>query len=864
MYFHRRKEEPMSSPTEADDCPLGPDCASEGRTFHTYSGDAKPSGLESRSIEAQRALETATTDALTRFLVPFAETFSLLHAVALDEIPTSEALPELDLVDSKVRESATKAVEKLIVAGGTAGVVSAALILGVRSPSFISTVAKAAQPKTSQGFIGYVTNRANYTRDAAPKIAAQSRFWFEQTRRNVASNKGPLLVAGFGVASVSLAIWWVDKVDNEATREAHRRQYAHDAETARRDGLINEFERERLDFQTERTEEATLVLSRLVDIGVGRLTALSDLVADHRNYDRYTRDDRLLVAELAGLAETTAAVISSSRHETTPVSPQTRGAVDAANDVIIRYSEQRRASSHTGPLVAWTAASLSTTSHVNQLLYLLEQPEYLRKLAKRCGNAHQGVQNGFHFEWAHELSFNIASIGGDSELRARLTERLGRPHDPADLVIQSAKGDTLLRVQAKVVESNSHRVGPNNGMADPKYAGMDLLIPTDDVPRTEAFIAKLLERPRENVYTDAYRDAKSRITDSISSGDISSDPITTGELTLITKDPAGHIQRLIGETRRQQATTAGFTVGGMATVMSLATDTTNYLIGEGHLDGFDWAQASIAAARTGVASAIAASAGKYLQSGAQVTVAGEGANTLQQSIAHGDHGPALAQAVVDIAAIAHGLATKRLSPEEAAKAAASTITESVAVWACTAVARRVAPDPEVAALVGGIVGQIGTQLLIKGLRVASLGRDLSSSWDGEYDALIAATAELEAVLNAEREELSALTERYRARFTEEVLPALDRVSANPDIDAPVAPKSASTRGSADALGDLATVAEYFGGSPGENLDAFDAFMADPTRTLMLVLDHTRSPFAAKDGVGNGTPYVSAEMSRRSC
>ena len=82
-------------------------------------------------------------------------------------------------------------------------------------------------------------------------------------------------------------------------------------------------------------------------------------------------------------------------------------------------------------------------------------------------------------------------------------------------------------------------------------------------------------------------------------------------------DPAGHIQRLLVETRRQQALSAGFAAGGTATVMSLATDTTTFLINEGHLDGFDWAQATIAAARTGVASAIAAVGGNYLQCGAQ-------------------------------------------------------------------------------------------------------------------------------------------------------------------------------------------------------------------------------------------------------
>ena len=217
-----------------------------------------------------------------------------------------------------------------------------------------------------------------------------------------------------------------------------------------------------------------------------------------------------------------------------------------------------------------------------------------------------------------------------------------------------------------------------------------------------------------------------------------------------------------------------------------------------------------------------------------VAIADGSASLLQDSLAHGDHGPAFTQAVVDIAAIAHGLATRRLTPEEAAKAAARTITESGVIWACTAVARRVVPNAEVAAFVGGIVGQVATELLLQGLRTALLGRDISSDWDARYEALLADTAALELACAAEREELTALTERYRVRYAEEVLPALERL--NSDGDAPVAPDSSSPSGSAHVLADLAAIAGHFGSAPlSGDLDAFEEFMADPTTKLVLDL-----------------------------
>ena len=802
--------------------------------------------LESRYRDAQRTFNAATEDAFAKFLAPFAETFAVLHEVALDELPTSEAVPELDQVDAETREKAFTAVEVLIVVGGTAGVVSAGIVLGVRALPANTNLVSALARSVPRDVTGFWTEGVAYTRAGIPKFAAQGRALWSQTNRNLAKNKNTLLIGGASAAALAAIAWAVkaDNADYEAKLAVERRQKVLDV-ADHQNRLLDDLDRERLLFDSERTEEVTQTLTSLTDLGLNRLPALRALVGTNDDYTTYTPAERLLIAELAGLAETTAAVIASPPLATPPREQDQHEAQDgtlhAAHDVLRRYASIRNPGSDAAPTIAWTAATLNTASQRQQLAYLLEQPAYLERMAVRCANAHQGVREGFYFEWIHELSFNLDAIGKDSQLRANMTERLGRPHDPADIVLQTPGGKISQSIQAKVVESDSKRVGPKNGLIDRKYRGMALLLPEDDIPRTHEFLDRALDRPAANIYTHDYEDARTRITDTISSGDIASDPISTGKLTEITTDADGHLQQLVRDTRLRQAASSAVAAGGTATVMSLATDTATYLINEGHLDGFAWTEAAVAAARTGAASAVSATFGSLLQSAGQTAVANGSTSLFQESLAHGDHGPALTQATIDIAVIAHGLATGRLTPVQAAAATAETITQSAVVWVCSAVARNIIPDPAAAALIGGIVGQYGAQIITQGIRAAILGRDPSNNWDAAYDALLADTAALEYACAAERDELAALGEQYRIGFTEHVLPALERLTTNPAPTPEAAPGADPHYDPEAALADLAAIADHFAGAPMfDTIDAFDAFMADPTTTLILDLGHNQA------------------------
>lgn len=794
------------------------------------------SALEQRYRDATAALDAVSTDAFDKFLKPFAETFAQLHEVTLEDLLTSEAVPELDEVDAKAREAAEAVVEDL-VDGSTGRALHAALMLGIQTvstnPKLVSSVVRVVPGDWSGNVAEYWAKSVARSRAARPQITA----FLRQANRNLSKNRKTLIIGGLSAAALAGLTWaWrADQADYEAMMEELRRQKLREV-ADRRTELLEDLNLERLLFASERAEEATHTLTNLVDLGLNRLPALRALVDTSTEYGTYAQPDRLLVAELAGLAQTAAAVIAASVAAPQPQGPgeddRQGPTLDAARHVVSRYAHDRKPGTDAAPVISWVTGVINTTQQRKQLAYLAEQPEYLQRLAKRCGNAHQRVQEGFYFEWLHELGFNLDALGNDSTLRAYVTEWLGRPGDAADIVIQTPDGNVVREVQAKVVESPYKRAGLKNGVTDSKYDGKDLLVPTEHTPGADTKFDSVLNRPKGNIFKDRYDDARERLTDRISVDGIASDPITTGKLADATSDPHGHLQQLAHDIELRRMVSASVTAGGTAMVTSLATDLTAHLVTEGTFDGFNWAQASVAGARTSAATTVAVVAGTYLQATGEKAVASGSTNPIHDSWASGDHGPAITQAAIDIAAIAHGLATGRLSPAEAAEATGEAVIQSAITWVCTAIARNTIPDAEVAALVGGFVGQYGGKLVTYGIRVAILGRNPDPKWDDAYDALLADTAALELACAAEREELAALGRRYHIAFTEHVLPALENLTASSGADLEA---TQDVDPDADLIA-LAAIADQFAGTPlFDSLEAFDTFMADPNKTLILNL-----------------------------
>lgn len=791
----------MSSP---DDEALMPHSGSPGEQGLGAHG---VSALEARNDVARASFDSATEDAIAKFLEPFADTFGRLHHVTLTDIATRDVAHELENVDAMVLQDANVMVEAM-VCGGTSRDIAVQMLRGALSVTAqagtLSSVVNAISvpPVNLASRASQVMTNARAT---LYKYEESARTFLVRSQRTLARNKRTLVISG-AVTGAGLLITWALKAD-QADRDrklAVLRQRQLEDVAAHQAALRADLDHSRLLFATERTEEASQTLGYLIAVGLSRLPELDACVSGN-DFATYGSADRRVVAEVVALAQTIASVIASTRR-TNVAHPEHHddahaATLHAAQDVLNRYAAgqvPRIPGSHGGMLAA-TAATLNTSTDRKQIVHLLQERSYIEYLANRCANVHDGVRAGFFFELLHTLGFNLNAIAQDSDLRAEMTERLHRPHDAVDIEIRDGNGAIVERAQAKVVDSKYQRIGPKNGIADPKYDGQARLIPADHVAETHVALDKALARSPENIYTTNYQDAKAHVVDVLAAGGIESDPLTTGQINQAANDPAGFINKILSDNRRNQAAAAGLTGGTTAALSAFATDIGTHVLSEGHLDGCEWTRATIAAARTGVAAAFATSGSNYLQTGAIQAVQDGSASRLQDSLANGDHGPALTHAAVRIAAIVHGAVTDQLTPTEAAIAVTETVLQSAAIWACTYGARKVVRDPETAAIVAGVAGQIASQLIRQGFQIALLGRDPSPEWDAAYEALLADTAALESDYALERDELAALTAHARARFAERVQPALEQLETGQ-----TAPE--------EAIANLVATAEHFGGA----------------------------------------------------
>lgn len=477
--------------------------------------------------------------------------------------------------------------------------------------------------------------------------------------------------------------------------------------------------------------------------------------------------------------------------------------------------------------VGWAAGRAAARSGRDQVAYLLDQRDTLAKLQQRFGNLGPGQRQGHWFEWMHELSFNLDAIRQGSDQRLLVTTWLGRPHDPADLELRDAAGELLRGVQAKVVTGGAARLSQRNGLAAPKYDGLDLLLPGDHLDPTGSLLDRRLAMPDGPLH-ERYADVRARLRDHVEADGVTSTAVSTDQLREVDVDPDGFLNGRVRDKTLNAAAHAAISAGGAAAVTSLAGSVAADVIRHRDLGQVAWTDAAVQAARVGATATAAAAASTYASLTAQAAVATGSTGALTNALGGAtgaDLATVMARSVLTVAGAAHGVATGRLTATEAAAVTAEGVGRTAAVWACSAVGQAVIPVPVVGALVGGVVGQYGAAMVVQGFQLAILARDTSSAWDAAYDELLAQTDLVVARCEAERGQLDRLAAEYDTGFTRHVVPALDRVSeqfwtGDPD----------------SVLADLADLVRRFDGTPQfASLAEFETFMDDPLATLVLDL-----------------------------
>ena len=456
---------------------------------------------------------------------------------------------------------------------------------------------------------------------------------------------------------------------------------------------------------------------------------------------------------------------------------------------------------------------------------LLEQEDVAGEFARRFANTQPWHRDGHALEWAHELSFNLDAIAKDSDLRARVTTWLGEPHAPEDLRIYGDSGQVVAEVQAKAVGAATQRL---RELADDKYGGMTLLVPTDHMNSTTSLIDRRLTMPEGPLHV-RYRSVEERLDDHINIGNVASEPATSDELRAISDDPAGYLDHLIGDNLLSQLGTAATATAATAAFAQGLSTVAVARLRSGSFDDVPWTEAARQAAMAAARAGVVARGAQAISLAAQGAVA-EGATAVSLDALAGSTLPfALARSTWDLAVITHGAATGRVSPAQAGLAAAQTLTRNTAVWACAAAGQAVIPIPVVGALVGGLVGQYGAAMLIQGVRIAVTARDTAAQWDGEYEQLLRRTAEIQQASKSEIAMIRRQVDSYDSEFRNRVLPRLEKLTA-----------SLGTSTADHVLRNLAEVTTLYRGTPQfASMAEFDNLMLHEDFTLDLTTGRHR-------------------------
>lgn len=469
----------------------------------------------------------------------------------------------------------------------------------------------------------------------------------------------------------------------------------------------------------------------------------------------------------------------------------------------------------------WAGADELTHVGRGQLQILLAQPDTLSRIHERFANLGEPQQAGHMFEWQQELTFNLDAVAKHVEVRAEVTEWIGESHAPADLRLVDAHGHVLSEVQTKVVESTSQRLGSSDGLAADRYHDMQLVVPADHLVTADSLLDRRIAMPN-GPWHDRYIDVRERLDDHIDYRGVSSEAVSRHDLVTVTSDPDGYLDHLIDHNAFDQFLFAG--EAGLGAGLLRAAVTLAAAARDESSTALPWAQAGLLGARGTLRSAVVAAGGQAISFAAQHAVA-DGAGMVAGGLAGGLLPYALARGVLDIGVAAHGFATGRISAGAAAEATAQAIVRNGAVWACATVGQVLIPVPIVGSVVGAVVGQLGTAMIVKGFQLAVLGRDRSAQWDAAYELLLAQTAQIQADAAVDLDRLRVVADLEATAFSVRVLPALS------DLSAMVGHAQTD-----DVLDRLADLTRCYARAPlFTSTIEFDRFMTDPTTVFVLDL-----------------------------
>lgn len=278
--------------------------------------------FEKDAVDAQARLDAAFASSFDDFLSPFAQSFALLKNVTLDELPTMTATPELNEINVELRGVGIRAVDALTtLAGGSA----AGAAVGGLTFAAVGAFATASTGAAIGGLSGAAATSATLAWLGGGSVAAGGY--------GVAG--GTLVLGGIVAAPVLLALGgFVYYKGKSALREQER--VAGELKKAKAEFTVQRAAADLVIAQVIRTAE---VARRLTKSGAAPLAYFSGLVRRNDDYNTYDEVQKEMVAELAGLATTIAAVIACPIVEDDGTVSSISGETLAAADSLLQRTE---------------------------------------------------------------------------------------------------------------------------------------------------------------------------------------------------------------------------------------------------------------------------------------------------------------------------------------------------------------------------------------------------------------------------------------------------------------------------------------------------------------------------------------------
>ena len=183
---------------------------------------------------------------------------------------------------------------------------------------------------------------------------------------------------------------------------------------------------------------------------------------------------------------------------------------------------------------AGQGGTLASATQAAQTDAISEGLRLMVDAATRLADKSPEILKGDLFEYIERAKFNTNAAALDPSLVAELTRELGDPAAAADILIRQRGGPVLEQVQAKAGHSVENMTGY---LRDPKYSGMQKLVPSDKVDGVQAraeFRANYWEKRGNVDYARENADTARNVTGELHHGKVRSGGTTLQE----TKDAA--------------------------------------------------------------------------------------------------------------------------------------------------------------------------------------------------------------------------------------------------------------------------------------------------------------------------------------